>query len=80
MSESSGEEAEGIQWIPYSLRKEWSDVKPLEQNEGKDPVARIAYSEKCKLLSIVELINHLNPIPHGLFACYKYNTMPQRAR
>ena len=50
MSESSGEEAEGIQWIPYSLRKEWSDVKPLEQNEGKDPVARIAYSEKCKLL------------------------------
>ena len=49
MSESSGDEHEGNPWIPYSQRKEWSDVKPLEQNEGKDPVARIAYSDKCKL-------------------------------
>lgn len=46
MSESSGDELEGSPWIPYSQRKEWSDVRPLEQNEGKDPVARIAYSDK----------------------------------
>ena len=48
MSESSNEELEGNNWMPYSQRKEWADVKPLEQNEGPDPVARIAYSEKCK--------------------------------
>ena len=48
MSESSNEDLEGNNWMPYSQRKEWSDVKPLEQNEGPDPVARIAYSEKCK--------------------------------
>ena len=50
MCESSGDEQAGDSWIPYSRRKEWSDVKPLEQNEGKDPVARIAYSDKCKFL------------------------------
>ena len=48
MSESSTEELEENIWMPYSERKEWSDVKPLEQNEGPEPVARIAYSDKCK--------------------------------
>lgn len=48
MSESSTEEFEENIWMPYSERKEWSDVKPLEQNEGPEPVARIAYSDKCK--------------------------------
>ena len=48
MSESSADEHEENVWMPYSERKEWSDVKPLEQNEGPEPVARIAYSEKCK--------------------------------
>ena len=48
MSESSGDDNEGNAWIPYSQRKEWLDVKPLEQNEGTEPVARIAYSDKCK--------------------------------
>ena len=49
MSQSSDDEIESHLWIPYSERKEWSDVKPLEQNEGPDPVAKIAYSDKCKL-------------------------------
>ena len=49
MSQSSDDEIESHLWIPYSDRKEWSDVKPLEQNEGPDPVAKIAYSDKCKL-------------------------------
>ena len=52
MSESSIEELEGSVWIPYSERKEWSDVTPLQQNEGPEPVARIAYSDKCKLILI----------------------------
>ena len=48
MSESSEDYTEENAWIPYSQRKEWLDVKPLEQNEGTEPVARIAYSEKCR--------------------------------
>ena len=50
MSQSSDDEVESNLWIPYSQRKEWSDVKPLQQNEGPDPVAKIAYSDKCKFI------------------------------
>ena len=50
MSQSSDDELESNLWIPYSQRKEWSDVKPLQQNEGPDPVAKIAYSDKCKFI------------------------------
>ena len=54
MSQSSDDEIESNIWIPYSQRKEWSDVKPLQQNEGPDPVAKIAYSDKCKFIIYVE--------------------------
>merc|ERR1712029_629466 len=42
MSEDFGSTA----WIPYSQRPEWSDVKGIPQDEGPNPVARIAYSDK----------------------------------
>lgn len=47
MSDSSDDEITN-EWIPYSERDEWKDVKPLEQDDGKNPVVVIAYSEKCK--------------------------------
>lgn len=34
-------------WIPYSSRKEWTDVVPLSQDDGENPIVQIAYSEKC---------------------------------
>ena len=60
MSESSADELEESTWMPYSERKEWSDVKPLEQNEGPEPVARIAYSEK-----FIDVYNYFRAIVHS---------------
>ena len=36
-------------WIPYSEREEWADVQGIPQNDGPNPIASIAYSEKCKI-------------------------------
>lgn len=47
MGDSSDEEFVS-EWIPYSQRPEWSDVTPLEQDDGENPVAVIAYSDRCK--------------------------------
>jgi hypothetical protein len=52
MSDSSDDEtsvsSQQSKWIRISDRPEWSDVKPVQQDEGPIPVVRIAYSEKCK--------------------------------
>ena len=47
MSDSSEELSSELASIPYSERPEWSDVQPLEQNDGPDAVVRIAYSNRC---------------------------------
>lgn len=47
MGDSSDEEFVS-EWIPYSKRPDWKDVTPLEQDDGENPVAVIAYSERCK--------------------------------
>lgn len=47
MGDSSDEECVS-EWIPYSKRSDWNDVTPLEQDDGENPVAVIAYSERCK--------------------------------
>ena len=48
MSDSSDELSSESTYIPYSERPEWSDVEPLEQNDGDNAVVRIAYSNRCK--------------------------------
>ena len=52
MSDSSDELSSESTYIPYSERSEWSDVEPLEQNDGDNAVVRIAYSNRCRLIKI----------------------------
>lgn len=49
MGDSSDEEYLGVDWIPYSERSEWSDVRPLPQDDGPNPVVAIAYSPRCEI-------------------------------
>jgi len=50
MSDESGTRSDGSYsddvWVPYSQRTEWKDVVGIRQDEGPNPVARIAYTDK----------------------------------
>ena len=54
-------------WVPYSKRPNWADVKPIKQDDGPNPVVRIAYSERFS--TIFDYIR----------ACMHANEMSQRA-
>lgn len=46
--------------VMYRHRREWSDVQPLKQNDGPNPIVAIAYSERCE-----------TKIPYG-FVVFQY--------
>lgn len=50
MGDNSDDEL-AFDWVPYSERKDWADVRPLAQDDGDKPIVQIAYSDKCKFLS-----------------------------
>ncbi|XP_060671935.1 protein farnesyltransferase/geranylgeranyltransferase type-1 subunit alpha isoform X2 [Ziziphus jujuba] len=57
---SSSSDEEFRQWIPFRQRPEWSDVKPLPQDDGPSPVVPIAYKD-----SFVETMDYFRALYHG---------------
>ena len=46
---SSESDNEGsCDWIFYKDRPDWKDLKPIPQDDGPNPVVRIAYTDKCE--------------------------------
>ncbi len=58
-------------WVPYAQRKEWADVTPLPQDDGDDPVVRIAYDKKC-LLARHDFIYGIQPT---LFVFFRHRRL-----
>uniref|UniRef100_A0A1B0CIK5 Protein farnesyltransferase/geranylgeranyltransferase type-1 subunit alpha n=1 Tax=Lutzomyia longipalpis TaxID=7200 RepID=A0A1B0CIK5_LUTLO len=48
MGDSSSDDDLSEGWQMYSERPDWSDVVPIEQDDGENPVVVIAYSDRFK--------------------------------
>ena len=53
--------------LPYSDRPEWTDVVPIEQDDGPNAVVKIAYSDRFR-----ETFDYVR-------ACMQSNEMSERA-
>lgn len=49
-------------YVPLSERPEWSDIQPTPEFTPAPPVAPIAYSEKCKIYLVQEIMGYFRTI------------------
>jgi hypothetical protein len=52
--EEEGEREESFSTILKVEDYDWSDITPIKQDDGPDPVVMIAYQEECELYIRVE--------------------------
>ena len=60
-------------WEPFSAREEFKDLQPLPQDDGPDPVVKIAYNKQCNSVSS-QLIHdfHLTSLDFSVSETYDY--------
>jgi protein farnesyltransferase/geranylgeranyltransferase type-1 subunit alpha len=66
-SDNESEELSTHDELPYSHRPEWSNVVPIEQDDGPNAVVKIAYSDRFR-----ETFDYIR-------ACMQTNEMSERA-
>jgi protein farnesyltransferase/geranylgeranyltransferase type-1 subunit alpha len=66
-STSDSETQSSLNYVPYVDRPEWSDIVPIRQDDGPNPVVRIAYTERFS-----ETFDYLR-------ACMQTNELSNRA-
>lgn len=69
MSSDSDQNDEGDMWVFYCDRPEWSDIKPLPQNDLSVGIVAIAYSKKCN--SDKYFFKYIYILPSNLYICCK---------
>ena len=66
-TDSDNESEHSFNTVSYSHRPEWSDVRPIEQDDGPNAVVKIAYSDRFR-----ETFDYIR-------ACMQANEMSERA-